>query len=408
VAYDLVVYGRIPQGYTTVKGCVAVKDGKIVKVGRSLTGSKVMDMGDMLVLPAAVDMHVHMREPGFTHKEDFGTGTVAAAYGGVTCVADMPNTRPATKDRESLDEKLDAMQKASVDCAAYGLLSPDSDLRALAKGTLGLKLYMYEHPPEAWPGLLEMAGSRFLSVHAEHPSYLESMKVSTLEEHLHARPHEAEVEAVRALVESGRGVHVAHVTTVDSWLLLGNTSCTCEVTPHHLYLTCRSRLGPLGKMNPPLRTRHDRDSLWDALRVGEIDVVASDHAPHTLEEKAEISTAPSGVPGVETLFPLMLKAVRDGNLEMHRCLEACCERPAQLLGLKKGRLAEGYDADIIAVDLKDSRKVKGDELHYKCGWTPYEGFEMPFPKLVVLRGTPIIVDGELAEERKGRAILPPA
>ncbi|MBI5001459.1 MAG: dihydroorotase [Euryarchaeota archaeon] len=406
MAYDLVVYGRIPQGYTTVKGCVAVKDGKIIKLGRSLTGDRVMDMGGMLVLPAAVDMHVHMREPGFAHKEDFGSGTMSAAFGGVTCVADMPNTNPLTKSKEGLEEKLDAMKKANVDCAAYGLLSPDSDLRALAKGTLGLKLYMYEHPPETWPELLAMAGERFLSVHAEHPAYLDNIKVTTLEEHLRARPHEAEVEAVRALAESGRGVHVAHVSTVDSWLLLANTKCTCEATPHHLYLTCRSRLGPLGKMNPPLRTRHDRDSLWDALRVGEIDVVASDHAPHTLEEKREFSTAPSGVPGVETIFPLMLKAVRDGELEMRRCLEACCERPAQLLGLKKGKLAEGYDADIIAIDLKASRKVRGDELHSKCGWTPFEGFELPFPKLVMLRGTPIIADGELAEERKGKIILP--
>lgn len=401
---DLVVRGRVWHRGSLTEGAVGIRDGRIQEVRRSLSGDSVLDFGSALILPAAVDIHVHLRDPGMTHKEDFYTGTLAAAYGGVSCVAEMPNTIPLTFDAEGLREKLYSAEKANVDCALYGLLSPGADLDAMGERIMGLKLFAYEHTPGTWHALLERCGKRFVAVHAEHPDHLKKLEVRSPADHLRARPDSAEVEAVQALLALRKRLHICHVSAASTIPLL--TEGSAEVTPHHLFLNCKANLGALGKVNPPLRRNEDREALWDALRSGKIQVVASDHAPHTLEEKEDFASAPPGVPGVETMYPIMLRAVRDGRLELDRCMDVCCERPAALLGLRKGKIEPGYDADIIAIDPRLSKRIRGEELHSKCGWTPFEGWEAPFPIMTMVRGTPVVLKGALEAEKTGKVLTP--
>jgi dihydroorotase len=180
---------------------------------------------------------------------------------------------------------------------------------------------------------------------------------------------------------------------------------TAEVTPHHLFLNSKSELVALAKVNPPLRTKDDQAALWDALSGGAIDTVGSDHAPHTLEEKRlDFEDAPSGVPGVETSFPLLLKAVKDGRLTIARCVDACCSAPAKRIGAKKGAIAVGHDADLVAVSMHDIVKIKDEDMHSKCGWTPYAGMEAIYPSMTMVRGQVIVRNGSLENERCGRAI----
>ena len=210
---------------------------------------------------------------------------------------------------------------------------------------------------------------------------------------------------------TGARLHVAHVSVRDSLAAIrraraARVPVSCEVTPHHLLLNDRSEMGALAKANPPLRSRDDQAALWSALASGAIDSVGSDHAPHTLEEKrAAFEEAPSGVPGVETGFPLMLKAVKDGRLSLARCVDACCAAPARRIGANKGKIAVGYDADIVAVSMREVVKITDEAMHSKCGWTPFAGMEAIFPKMAMVRGRAVVRNGALEAERAG-ALLP--
>jgi dihydroorotase len=418
---DVVVKGKCYIDGQLSQRCIGVRDGTIVAVSGDLDGERVFDYGNKLVLPAAIDSHVHMRDPGATHKEDFATGSLAALHGGVTCVLDMPNSTPPTTTAAALREKAAiAASKSLVDFALFAGITPGCEVERLSSsGAIGFKLYMAGTTGDLQASSLEAvrdeleavaATGKPLAVHAEDEGLRKKDVENSLSDHLKNRPNECETSAIRRLREAGvegLRIHVCHVSAKESLALLGGgRNITSEVTPHHLLLDTDSKLECFGKVNPPLRRRDDRQALFNAFKSGSIDIVASDHAPHTVEEKEEdFDYAPSGVPGVETMAPLMLQLVRDKHIPLSRIVAGLCERPADIFGLNKGRLEPQRDADIMVVDLMDSKDIRVDKLYSKCAWTPYEGMAGIFPKAVFLRGEIMMEDGSQVGERAGREVV---
>ena len=393
------------------------EDGRIAAVRKVLRGDEEIDHGDALILPGCVDLHVHMRDPGMTRKEDFPNGTRAAAIGGVTTVADMPNTDPPVLSSRTYDEKVAALEgRSAIDYALYGAPRSSDSVPTLGKA-IAFKVYMAESTGNLQigvrdlPGILRAAETsrKLVVVHAEDPAKFRTGKVRGLEDHTAARPKEAEASAVTRLasVRGNTRLHVAHVTCIEA-LDRVPAGISCEATPHHLFLDFSRPLGGLGKVNPPLRSPTDRTALWDAFRKGRIDIVASDHAPHTLDEKqVPFDEAPSGVPGIATSFPLLMRRARAGDIELSRLVSAMATRPAEILGVGKGLIDIGRDADLVVVDPRSSEAIRAKRLRYKCGWTPFEGMDACFPRAVYLRGEPVVDDGEPVAEYHGR-LVPPA
>ncbi len=415
-----VLEGRVLRGGRLEATSVGIEDGRIVAIQRGLRGEEHWDFGEDLLLPGAIDVHVHMREPGMAAKEDFYTGTLAAAFGGVTTVLDMPNTRPPTVDLRSFNEKFVAARaRANVDFGIIVGLAPGRDPRGLEALAAAYKVYMAETTGDLWvkdfeavPDLLAPArrAGRVVIFHAEDPHYLKSLEEANLRDHLRARPPRAEVSAISHLRDlEGIRVHVAHVSAREALPILEAAGFSAEVTPHHLLLDASMEaLRGLGKVNPPLRSRADREALLTAFVEAKIPILASDHAPHLLQEKEEFPVAPAGMPGVETMVPLMLRLVRQGIIPFERFVDAMATKPAATFGLaNKGAIEVGKDGDIMVVRPGEVTKIRGEDLHHKCGWTAFEGWEATFPHTVFLRGDPVVVKGEVEGPLNGRFVAPP-
>ncbi len=392
------------------------EQGKVAAIRKVLEGDEIEDHGDLLILPGGVDLHVHMRDPGLTEKEDFASGTRSAAIGGVTTVVDMPNTKPPVTSRDALRSKAARVaRRAAVDYGLYAAPLAESAVAEL-QDAAAFKVYMAESTgslqigEETLRGVLGAAAPlhKLVVAHAEDARLFAKDAPASLAGHARARPKEAEVAALQTLAElRGEGaLHVAHVTSVEA-LDAAPRGATTEVTPHHLLLDFGKPLGAFGKVNPPLRSPEDREALWDAFAAGRIDVVATDHAPHTREEKeTPFDEAPSGLPGVATSLPLLLRKVKSEALSLERFVQTTAARPAEILGLPKGRIEVGDDADLIVVDARHVVKITPRRVRYKCGWTPFEGMEAVFPQTVYLRGERIVEDGEPIAEGTGRPIAP--
>ncbi len=388
--------------------------GRIAAIRKVLDGGDVEDHGDLLILPAGVDLHVHLRDPGLTEKEDFGSGTRSAALGGVTTVVDMPNTKPPVTTAEALRSKaIHVGGRAAVDYGLYAAPQSADSVPGL-RDAAALKVYMAESTgglqvdEETIRAVLAEAEPlrKLVVAHAEDARLFQKTEATTLADHHRARPKESEVAAIRTLANArGNGpVHVAHVTCVEALDAVPD-GVTTEVTPHHLLLDFSRPLKAFGKVNPPLRSPEDREALWKAFAEGRIDIVATDHAPHTREEKeTRFAEAPSGLPGVATSLPLLLRQVRAENLGLERLVQATASRPAEILGLPKGRIEVGFDADLLVVDARNVVKITPRRVRYKCGWTPFEGMEGIFPRTVYLRGERIVEDGEPIAEGLGRPL----
>ncbi len=391
------IEGRIYYRGEVIEAALEIEEGKIKKVKKYIPGARRLRG---IIFPAASDIHVHFREPGYEHKEDFYTGTMSAAFGGVTFIMDMPNTNPPVGDLEIFQEKLRLVaQKANVDFSLYFLLNEKAD--ELKNHNGAFKLYMGETTGAQASEIRSV--DAFVSVHAELEECIRKESVD-LKDHDAARPESCEVQAVKELLGKGK-FHIAHVSSIDTVDMCKIGGFTCEVTPHHLFLHRDMPLGSYGKVNPPLRARWMSQKLWEELLNGRIDIVASDHAPHTIEEKEdEFPYAPSGIPEVETYVPIFLYLMKIGKIPLQRMVEVLMERPAELVGVKKGKIDVGYDADIIAVEMSEVKKIKSERLHYKCGWSPYEGFAAIFPHTVLLRGEEIIEEYEFVGERSGRFV----
>jgi len=397
---------------------IGIKDGRIAAIKKILEGEEHYDYGDMIILPAAIDAHVHMRDPGLTHKEDFSTGTLAAAFGGVSCVFDMPNTFPPVISRADLIEKKETIaRKAWVDYGLFGGCAPGRDPLGMAAGVVGYKLYLASttgnllvEKEEDIISIADRVGrsGKILSVHAEDETLIRKRRERNLEDHMENRPAVCEVSAIEKISRlcGYPKINICHISSPQALRSLEGKPFLREVAPHHLLLSVRKRLGPYGKVNPPLRTETARAALFEAFARGEIDILASDHAPHTIDEKEfeDFEFVPAGVPGVETMVPLMLFLVKRDLLPLKVLVRACAERPAEVFGLNKGAIEVGKDADLIVIDMGTTATVKGEELHSKCGWTPYEGWTAIFPRAVFIRGQRLIDDHSLEGRRCGRDV----
>ena len=409
---------RVLFGTDIVTCSIGIDDGKISRFAKILKGEQIYNAHNMLALPGIIDSHVHFRDMGQEEKEDWLSGSKSAIYGGVTTVVDMPNTDPPTFDEESLKVKLTVAQNRSmIDFALNGGVSDNlKELPVLwRRGVLAFgEIFMakstggFSVDRETLKAALTQIDSMgaTASIHAEDEALNQQKAQELINDHSadvysHMRPPESEVNAIKEAIrlenETGVAMHITHISTAKSVELLRGEPITCDVTPHHLLLGIRhwDKLKSHVKMNPPLRARKDIEALWEAVRNGSIDVLASDHAPHTKEEKAaDVKTAPSGVPGVETMAPLILKEVADGNLSLQRFIDMTTANPARIFGIPgKGQMEEGFDADIAFFDMSARRIIKGSELHSKAGWTPYEGLEGIFPMAVMQRGR-LLLDGK--------------
>jgi len=416
---EVVVEGNCYVSGRMERCCIGIENGRIQKVAKLIEGEKVFRFGTKIVLPAAIDAHVHFRDPGLTQNEDFGTGSLAAIHGGVTCVFDMPNTKPPTTTLSALrDKKKIASSKSMVDFGLFAGVRPGLDVEAMAKEAIGFKLYMASTTGELMVPSLESVKKeiaaiattrKVLAVHAEDESLRRKEIEESLEDHLRNRNNECESSAIRKVKVAANGckLHICHVSGKASLpLIQGVPNLTSEITPHHLLFDISSKLGTLAKVNPPLRKRDDRHALFQALKEGVFDMIASDHAPHAIDEKKEdFDYAPTGMPGVETMVPLMLNLVKERHLDITGAVGMLSERPGEVYGLAKGKIAPGYDADLIVVDMTHSTIIKADNLHSKCGWTAYQDMPGIFPQTVFLRGQLMVENGSQVGERMGRDVL---
>ncbi|MEE8188136.1 MAG: dihydroorotase [Kiloniellales bacterium] len=433
--FDLIVQGGTavtPSGVALVD--IGVKDGRIAAIGAlpAAQGAEVLDARGLHVLPGVIDTQVHFREPGNEQKEDLASGTAAAALGGVTAVFEMPNTSPSTTTREALEDKLArARGRAWVDHAFFVGAAAENvaELPALEvrPGCCGVKIFMGSSTGsllvEDDETLLEVLrhGRRRAAVHAEDETRLrERLKIAREGGEVALHPEWRDVETARRATErlmalarrAGRRVHVLHITTAEEIPILAANKdlATMEVTPQHLTLEapdCYERLGTRAQMNPPIREARHRDALWRALAEGVVDVIGSDHAPHTLEEKAKAYPAsPSGMPGVQTLLPVMLDHMNAGRLSLERLVDLLCAGPQRIYGIAgKGRIAVGYDADFSIVDLKARREISNAWIASKCGWTPFDGMTVTgWPKLTVIRGQTVMREDELIGKPAGEPL----
>ena len=405
---------------------LAIGDGRIAALGDIAASSagRAIDARGLHILPGVIDSQVHFREPGLEHKEDLASGSRAAVLGGVTAVFEMPNTKPATTTAEALTDKVvRARNRMHCDFAFFvGATKQNIDeLPTLERleGSAGIKIFAGSSTGDLLvddeDSLSRILGkiSRRAAFHSESEMRLQERagvkRAGDVSSHSEWRDAEAALASTEMLLrlarQAGKGIHILHVSTAAEMqlLALNKDIATVEVTPQHLTLIAREAYASIGsraQMNPPLRDKSHQDVLWWGLDQGVVDVLGSDHAPHTLEEKeAAYPASPSGMPGVQTLVPVMLDHVNKGRLSLARFVDLTSAGPQRIFGIAgKGRIAVGYDADLTIVDLKLQKTITDDWIASKCGWTPFAGRNVQgWPVGTILRGNIAMWDGELGQ-----------
>ena len=433
-AFDLLIRGGVcatPNGIAPAD--VGVKDGKIAAIGSlgSAKAAETFEARGLHVLPGVIDTQVHFREPGNEHKEDLESGSRAAVLGGVTGVFEMPNTAPPTTTRAAIEDKLArAHGRMHCDYAFYVGATP-ANIGALAAlerlpGVCGVKAFLGSSTgtllldrEDAILAALQ-GGTRRMAVHSEDEARLKERKHLAAKGDVRTHPVWRDVETARASTErvlrlarqAGRRLHVLHVTTAEELPLLAGVHdlVTVETTPQHLTLAapeCYDRLGSYAQMNPPIREERHREALWQAVREGLIDVIGSDHAPHTRPEKDKTyPDTPSGMPGVQTLVTILLDHVSAGRLTLERFVDLTSAGAARIFGIAgKGRIASGYDADFTIVDLKSKKRIENSWIASKCGWTPFDGMETTgWALATIIRGKTVMRDRALTAGGLGEPI----
>lgn len=421
-----------PNGIVTAD--IGVRGGKIVAIGdlKDAKAAEVFDATGLHVLPGVVDTQVHFREPGLEHKEDLSTGTAAAAMGGVVAIFEMPNTKPSTTTADEIRDKLKRAEGRAWTDHAFFLGAAADNVPHLAEweripGCAGIKIFMGSSTgsllvadDETLAKVLAQ-GFRRVAVHCEDEARLEERKPIAAEG-AHPRVHhvwrdaETALRATKRLVglaeAAKRRVHVLHVTTAEEMdFLAGHKDLvTVETTPQHLTLAapdCYEELGTYAQMNPPIREAHHREALWKAVNDGVVDVLGSDHAPHTREEKDKpYPQSPSGMTGVQTLVPIMLDHVNAGRLSLERFVDLTSAGPARIYNMAgKGRVALGFDADFTIVDMKAERVITNQWIVSRCGWTPFDGKKVTgWPMATIVRGKVVMHDGQLIGAPVGKPV----
>jgi len=420
---------HLPGGPADV--AVGVSGGRIVAIGEVGDAGETIDCAGLDILPGVIDTQVHFREPGLEAKEDLESGSRAAVLGGVTAVFEMPNTKPNTDSADAVNDKL-ARAKDRMWCDhAFYVGATNHNAESLAElerlpGTAGVKIFMGASTGDLLVSdddnlaRVLASGHRRVAIHAEDESRMQARLGQRVAgdpaSHPVWRDDESAMLATQRILRLARAarrrIHVLHVTTPAELELLGQNKdiATCEVTPQHLTLAGEEaypRLGTFAQMNPPIRSGAHRDGLWNWLRQGVPDVIGSDHAPHTREEKAQqYPASPSGMPGVQTLLPLMLNHVAEGRLTLQRLIDMTSAGPQRIFGIVgKGRIAIGYDADFSVVDLKARWTVEESWLASRCGWSPFTGMTLTGqPVGTIVRGNRVMWDGGLANAATGRPV----
>ncbi len=431
--YDLILTGGTVVNHDG-KGVrdIGVREGRVAAIGDlgQASAGETIDCRGLHVLPGVVDSQVHFREPGLDHKEDLETGSRAAVLGGVTAVFEMPNTKPLTTSEEALADKVRrATERMHCDFAFWvgGTRENAGDVGELERlpGAAGIKVFMgastgdlLVEDDEGVASILRNTRRR-AAFHSEDEFRLRERLGLRIEDDPSSHPvWRDEVAALRCterLVRIARQtrarIHVLHISTAEEIAFLEQHKdvATCEATPHHLTLSADdyARLGTLIQMNPPVRSLRHRDGVWHGVAQGVVDVLGSDHAPHTLEEKAKkYPASPSGMTGVQTLVPIMLDHVNAGRLTLERFVDLSSHGPQRIFGMaRKGRIAAGYDADFTVVDLKRRETITNAQQGSKAGWTPYDGRQVTgWPVGTVIRGRRVMWEGEIATPGQGRAV----
>lgn len=434
--FDLILTnGTVVLPGRTIGADIGVVNGRIAAIGQ-LSGAKaekIIDCKNLHVLPGLMDTQVHFREPGLTHKEDLEHGMKAAALGGITAIFEMPNTKPLTTTPEALQDKLDSAAKGGWTDYAFYFGGTAANAKNLPEwenlpGVCGVKIFMGSSTGDLLCATDDEVsavlanGRRVVAAHAEDEMMMIVNKKTILGDNTDVRMHpvwrsvESCVSATTRLIrlgrENNRRVHVLHISTAEEMEILKDHRdiASVEVLANHLTLSapeCYERLGTRAQQNPPIREQRHQDALWKAVDSGLVDILASDHAPHTLEEKANTYPAsPSGTPGVQTLLGIMLNHVNEGKLTLERLADLMAEGPHRIHQIAcKGRIAQGYDADFTIIDMKARHTITNREQASKCGWTPFDGMTVTgWPVMTVIRGHVVMRDGQLQGGPVGKPV----
>ena len=412
---------------------IGIKDNKIVEIGKiSNKASEVVDAAGLTVLPGCIDTQVHFREPGSTDAEDLHSGSRAAIVGGITSVFEMPNTNPPTSNKIEFRKKLGlAKNRMFCNYAFYFGATPDNaselaDLKDL-EGCCGIKLFagsstgnlLVQH--EADIEKVFQSSSKVVSVHSEDEEILNMRKKMIKEGDVHTHPlwrnEECAISSTRRIVRIAerykKKAHILHVTTKQEidFLSQHKGNITFEITPQHLTIfapDCYEKLGTYAQMNPPLRDKSHYDRLWYGVRNNFLDIIGSDHAPHLKANKEKnYPNSPSGMPGVQTLMPVMLNHVNNEKLSLKQLMDFVCENPVKIFGIKnKGFIKEGFDADFTIVDMNKKILIKNKNIESKCGWSPFDSFEFKgTPVLTIVGGQIKMRDGQILGEPDGKPLF---
>ncbi len=392
----MIISGKFFYKNNIFEGCIVVEDGVIVDIRKSVDSNEVVNFPRGLILPAGIDVHVHFRDFEERYKETIESGSLSALHGGICLIVDQPNTKPPIVDDKTYIERIKKAEKTTFIDYSLNLGLTEGNARKISEilsrieeianvPAIGEVFLQHRAMQVSYETLKAVRNEidKLITVHAEDASLIPEESV---------RPKEAEIVAVRRCIEFG-DFYFCHISTPEALEMIYRSKSFAEVTPHHLLLSAGKI--EFERVNPPLRSENDRIELLK--NFSKADVIASDHAPHTIEDKRE--GAP-GFPGVETIYPLMLNLVRKRVISLRDLVERIVVNPAKIFGFKGYSGIEiGNYANFAMFDLSDVRKIKAEDLHSKAGWTPYEGFDAIFPKTVFIRGIKALEDGEVLVDR---------
>ena len=429
----LIKNGTLVNSNKVYKSDIQIEDGVIKEVSSQINdeNAKIINATNLHIIPGAIDPQVHFREPGLTHKEDIHSGSRAAVAGGITTFFEMPNTNPSTISVELLNQKNEIARNTSVANYSFFIGATHHNIEEIKKinNNCGIKIFMGSSTGNLLvddePALENIFAHaiKVIAVHAEDEEILneisQKIKPTKFSDHVKMRPVEAAVtatkKAIKYALKYNKKLHILHLSTAEEVEIIrkhkSTNLITAETTPQHLLLEAPdiyNQIGSLGQMNPPIREKYHQDALWRGLRDGTINCIATDHAPHTLEEKNNsYENSPAGMPGVETSLPLMLNQVTKGNVELTDVVRWMCENVTKIYGIKnKGFIKVGYDADITILDMNKEKTVLGSQMQSKCGWSAFDNKKLTgWPIITIVNGNIVYENETINTQFLGKPVL---